>query len=106
LEERDGIARDLFGEPVADAPRRGKKARLPFRASPAQDNKPGAPIEPTFALTLPPILSIDAYVLKNPLRHYSARKRVLHGTIEPFEHKRLTGFRFPAYLSLSSPRRL
>lgn len=96
LEELDSVTRDLFGEPVADAPRRGKKARLPFRASPAQDNKPGAPIEPIFALTLPPILSIDGIVLKDPVRQYSARKRVLHGAIEPFEHKRLAGFRFKA----------
>ena len=96
MEERDSIARDLFGEPVADAPRRGKKARLPFRVSASQDNKADAQLGPAFTLTFPPLLSIDGSVLKNPLRQYSARKRVLHGTIESFEHKRLTGFRFKA----------
>ncbi|MFG1210947.1 DEAD/DEAH box helicase family protein [Xanthobacter flavus] len=96
MEERDSVARDLFGEPVADAPRRGKKARLPFRASATHANKPDAPIEPAFALAFPPMLSIEGSVLKNPLRQYSARKRELHGTIEQFEHKRFTGFRFKA----------
>ncbi|MFG1316886.1 hypothetical protein, partial [Xanthobacter autotrophicus] len=96
MEERDSVARDLFGEPVADAPRRGKKARLPFRASATHTNKPDAPIEPAFALVFPPMLSIEGSVLKNPLRQYSARKRELHGTIEQFEHRRITGFRFKA----------
>jgi superfamily II DNA or RNA helicase len=96
LEKRDSVARDLFGEPVADGPHRGKKARLPFRASATMANKSDTRIEPVFALTFPPILAIDGSVLKNPLRQFSAPKRVLHGAIEPFEHKRLTGFRFKA----------
>lgn len=96
MEDRDNVARDLFGEPVADKPQRGKKARPPYRAALSQDNKASRPLEPSVVLTVPAMLSIDGSVLKSTLRQYSARRRVLQGTFEPFAHKRLQGFRFKA----------
>ncbi|MET3586130.1 hypothetical protein ABID21_002247 [Pseudorhizobium tarimense] len=95
LEERDIVARDLFGEPVTESPRPGGgKARLPYKSSSRPSEAATEPDPSRFTLPLPALLSVDGSIESNPFRQYGKRARVLEGTFEPFSFKQLKGFRF------------
>lgn len=94
MKELDIVARDLFGEPVTEPTRRDGRKRLPYRSSPDPVTPPPEPDPRKFRLSIPPFVSIDGSIDRNPLRQYAWKGRVLEGTLEPFSVKRLSGFRF------------
>ncbi|MER9421669.1 DEAD/DEAH box helicase family protein [Mesorhizobium sp. M0317] len=95
MEEHDNIARDLFGEPVpVSAPRRRKKAGIPYRSSASTAEATNDPGSPEVRLQFPAVFSIDGSVAKNPIRQFAKRTGKYAGTLEPVTFKRLAGFRF------------